>query len=126
MFYFLLLILDQLLKSFSRKNNFASINQGVAFGLFSGIDRFAFCLVVLFILFFLRFSPFYKRHLKYQFEINLIFFGGLSNLIDRLVIGGTVDYLYLPIIPSFNLADLAVTLGSLCLLGKFLFNQADL
>lgn len=122
-FYLLLLIFDQLLKYFFRKSSLASINSGLALGLFPGINRFAFCLITFFILFILRFSPFYRHNLRLRPEVNLIFFGGLSNLIDRLFIGGTIDYFHLPLIPSFNLADLAVTLGSLCLLRKFLFNQ---
>ena len=43
----------------------------------------------------------------------LILTGGLSNLLDRLILGYVTDWLFLPFFPHsiFNLADLYITLG---------------
>lgn len=43
----------------------------------------------------------------------LILTGGLSNLLDRLVLGYVIDWLFLPFFPFsvFNLADVYITLG---------------
>jgi lipoprotein signal peptidase len=39
--------------------------------------------------------------------------GGLSNLLDRLILGYVIDWIYLPFFPFsvFNLADTYITLG---------------
>lgn len=42
---------------------------------------------------------------------SLVLGGGLSNLIDRLVIGCVRDFIDLKFWPSFNLADSAICLG---------------
>jgi len=49
----------------------------------------------------------------------LIFIGGLANVVDRLIYGFVIDYIYIFPIPVFNLADLYINLGIILLLIKF-------
>lgn len=46
----------------------------------------------------------------------LVVGGGVSNLIDRLVYGGVRDIWQLPLLPTFNLADVAIMVGVLWIL----------
>ncbi len=46
----------------------------------------------------------------------LLLGGGLSNLIDRCFRGAIMDFINLPLFPSFNLADIYVCLGVIMLL----------
>lgn len=50
--------------------------------------------------------------LKKSLPIYLVISGGFSNLVDRIIRGGVVDYIVLPLFPwKFNLADLGITVG---------------
>jgi signal peptidase II len=44
--------------------------------------------------------------------IGLLAGGAIGNLIDRVFRDGVIDYIDLPAWPSFNLADVAITLGA--------------
>lgn len=46
-------------------------------------------------------------------SIYLVIAGGLSNLLDRLFWGGVVDFISISPFPSFNLADMMITIGVL-------------
>jgi signal peptidase II len=46
----------------------------------------------------------------------LLFFGALSNTVDRFMNGAVIDYIKIGQIPSFNLADVAILLGTLLLI----------
>jgi signal peptidase II len=92
-------------------------NQGVAFGLLA-VDAqwafIAFTLVALAILF----SYFAVHHSKRLFWLatGLIAGGALSNLIDRLLRDGVVDFIDFGFWPAFNLADCSITVGIVALL----------
>lgn len=45
-------------------------------------------------------------------SVLLLLGAALSNLIDRLVYGGVVDYLNLPLIPSSNISDLIIVISA--------------
>jgi signal peptidase II len=87
-----------------------SYNQGISFGwlAFSG------WLVINFvIIFFLSIIFFEKPNLAFL----LILSAGVSNLLDRIIRGGVVDFIHLPFFPwSFNLADVGITAGVILLL----------
>ena len=44
--------------------------------------------------------------------IGLLAGGAIGNLVDRIFRDGVIDYIDLPAWPSFNLADVAITLGA--------------
>ena len=46
----------------------------------------------------------------------LLLGGALGNLADRVRDGAVIDFIDLPLWPTFNLADVAITLGVLLLL----------
>lgn len=48
---------------------------------------------------------------RWPIPIFLILAGGISNLIDRIIYGGVVDYFDIKIIPIFNIADILISIG---------------
>lgn len=87
-------------------------NRGIAFGLFSGAGSIvvAGTLIVgiLLFVFLLRVEP----------EDRLTILGGafitggaLGNLVDRVQLGYVVDFIHLPNWPTFNVADIWITVG---------------
>lgn len=105
------------------------LNKGAAFGFlntqgsnwqpyfFIGVS----CLAVLVIYSLLRQAE--KQRPLYVFALSSILGGALGNLTDRLRQGVVVDYLdfYFGRFhwPAFNIADLAISIGAICLLITF-------
>jgi len=54
-----------------------------------------------------------KRSLRADVVFGLIIGGAVGNLIDRFLYGSVVDFIRIYSYPSFNLADMAITLGFL-------------
>ena len=50
----------------------------------------------------------------------LILAGGASNLFDRLFRDAVVDVIFLPVLPAFNVADVAIVVGSVWLVARSL------
>ncbi|AIH03655.1 signal peptidase II [Thermodesulfobacterium commune] len=104
-------------------------NKGVAFGLFAK-DSFLGTLGLIFLnLILLALIFFWAKHKAYKPEtkteiigLGLIFGGGVSNLLDRLVFGAVFDFIDLYVKnfhwPAFNIADIAITLGLFILIYK--------
>jgi signal peptidase II len=42
--------------------------------------------------------------------------GGLGNLLDRLLLGHVIDFIYIHYWPIFNVADICLTVGALIFL----------
>lgn len=99
------------------------LNKGGAFGMLAphpnATPMFVFIsiIVILAILGFL-----FRKGVAYNIEIALgsIMAGAISNLIDRLRFGYVVDFLDFRIWPVFNIADTAITLGTLWLVWKII------
>ncbi len=88
-----------------------SQNTGASFGILQGKTTFLiwFSLIVLGgILWYLRKTP--QEMTPF---VALIAGGAVSNVIDRVNLGYVVDYLDVWIIPTFNIADLAITVGAI-------------
>lgn len=128
---FFTFILDRLFKylvlnkeGFSVIKNFLSIgyfpNWGIALSL--PVSRFVIyplVILILFIVFYFLFISFNKKDYPLIWSTALIFFGALSNLIDRFRFGHVVDYVnFTGVFPVFNLADLMVLTGVCLLMGK--------
>lgn len=107
------ILLDQISKFLALSFGLASTNQGVLFGtLFNGSIVsliFVFVILVLLVIFW---------YLKPNCNLGLSFIiaGGISNLIDRIFRHGVIDFVRLPFFPAFNLADLAIVIGSIFLI----------
>lgn len=110
------LIVDRLTKHFFKRFFSATVNQGISFGLFPSL---ALVMVLISIFGLVFFSP-----KKNSFFWWMILLGGLSNLADRLIFGGVIDFINLPGIPSFNLADIIIVTGAIFLLVDLVRNQS--
>lgn len=134
----LLAILDQLFKFLIIKaiplhhyvqiiNDFFSLtylqNKGIAFGFFQNAE-FLFTITSAAIIIFILLLNFYKNtNTLFLFSTCVIAGGALGNLIDRILRGFVVDYIYISIFPAvFNFADACITIGAFilainCILG---------
>lgn len=88
-------------------------NAGIAFGI---LPNFGFYLVILTLVLLILYFTREKKLLADDptlFAAASILAGSISNFIDRLRYGYVVDFISLPFWPAFNLADVAIVLGSL-------------
>lgn len=104
-------------------------NDGIAFSLFEGyywliIPITALAMVFVFIL---LWRSSLSRHWMFKTSCILILAGGVGNLIDRVVFGYVVDFLYFRLIdfPIFNVADCFVVIGAAVLIIFVLFVYKD-
>lgn len=90
-------------------------NKGGAFGIFSNAAAFFIFISVLVIgaitVFLLRKNPARATRVAMAFVAS----GAASNLIDRLRFGYVVDFLDFRVWPVFNIADSAITIGTIYL-----------
>ncbi len=97
-------------------------NPGAAFGLGQEYGTFlviaAFFAVGLIVLYFRRFA---HESWLLRVALGLQLGGALGNLIDRLAIGAVTDFINLGWFPIFNVADSAITVGSVMLAYYALF-----
>lgn len=54
---------------------------------------------------------FYGRNKKFNIPLILISSGTVSNLLDRYIWGGVVDFIKILSYPVFNLADILIAIG---------------
>lgn len=100
-------------------------NEGAAFGMLQN-QRWLFMVVstiaiaALFVYLF-RWKP---KSLWVRVSIAMIIGGGIGNMIDRLLLGYVIDFIYVSLIdfPVFNVADSFVTVGSFMLIGYLLWD----
>ncbi len=135
-----LLIIDQLTKFIILKNFHPGdsipviknifhislvLNRGAAFGIFSEqassvfIWSCAVCVIIIVLTFAFFKKVFYKRK-SAQIFLSLILAGAIGNLIDRIRFGYVVDFLDFRIWPVFNIADSAITVGTILLIYSIL------
>ncbi len=88
------------------------INSGIAFSI--KIPYFMILSTTLIIIFFLIYIAIkkiqQKEYIK-SFLFSLIIIGAMSNLIDRLLYGGVIDFIKIWNFPVFNLADAYITIS---------------
>ena len=100
-----------------------SENRGVAFGLFQDATWLFIVLtsIVIVVFSFLLIKN-YKTSKLFSVASALIIGGGIGNLIDRIRLGYVVDFLQLSFFrPICNLADYAITFGTVLLIVYLLF-----
>ncbi len=120
---FLIIFVDQLIKRFFiiKFSSLVVINPSLAFS----ID-FAYPLLlnILAIIIF-TVAIYYLQNKKIlSLPVVLMLGGAVSNLIDRILLLGVVDYIDLKIWPSFNLADALIFIGSITLIYQ-LFRRSN-
>jgi len=87
------------------------VNDGVAFGLLGDSSRGVVLLVTVTALgLVLGWFAFNKSRPLAWLAVGLLAGGAIGNLIDRLAREGVVDFIDFPLWPSFNVADIAITL----------------
>lgn len=97
-------------------------NTGIAFGFFKNYGFFfvfvSFVAIVLFGLYLYRHRHHEHLRLIEIFAFSLIISGAVGNLIDRLSFGYVIDFIDFRIWPVFNVADSAITVGTIIILIK--------
>ena len=92
-------------------------NEGVAFGLGGDISAVFIGATILVLLGFMVFLAFRGGSgWMVWLPAALLIGGALGNLADRVRDGAVTDFISLPLWPTFNLADVAITVGVLLLL----------
>ncbi|MGM0484459.1 MAG: signal peptidase II [Candidatus Krumholzibacteriota bacterium] len=72
----------------------------------------------------MRYAPVLKRA-----SLGLILGGAFGNLVDRVASGNVIDFIDMGVggyrWPTYNVADIAVTVGAVILIGGFIFNSEE-
>ncbi len=122
-------IIDQIIKSFFLNGYEAegscislvfTLNKGVAFSMFAFLGEYLKFIQIALIGGVFGYI-FYKKEefSKYAIALGLLMGGGVSNLLDRFLHGGVVDYVYWHCgfdFAIFNFADVMIDLGVLLIL----------
>jgi len=102
-------------------------NTGAAFGLFKQgtfifilISLAAVVFISLLILGAIKKGRFSSSSPQFDFGLIFILSGALGNLVDRVRFGYVVDFIDVRIWPVFNMADMAITIGTGLLIFSFL------
>lgn len=101
-------------------------NRGSAFGMLQNQKIFILFVGFVFlamILFFLLKLPEKKKFCVVHILLSFIIAGGIGNMIDRFRFDYVVDFIYFVLIdfPIFNVADICIVCGTICLFLLFLF-----
>ncbi len=100
-------------------------NTGVAFSNFEGSRIITvlmpILIAVMMILFVLRYGG--KLSRAAACTLGVIAGGGIGNLIDRFVYGYVVDFLSFGSFAVFNIADIGITAGCICLMLLVIFSK---
>ena len=106
--------IDELIKTRMKEVGTSVLNEGVAFGLFGGMQM---SLILALLCIFMTYYWIKETDLVMRTGWGMIISGGVSNLLDRWRYGGVVDYIYYPIIEVYgNLADIVIVVGVLVMI----------
>jgi signal peptidase II len=90
-------------------------NRGVAFGLFGAASPVLVGLTIAVLIGVLVYLAAGSSGPRVWVSAGLLLGGALGNLADRVRIESVVDFIDVPVWPTFNLADVAIVAGVLCL-----------
>ena len=117
--------LDQLVKFLLVYNSWEySMNKGLPFVGDDFLISIGLYILLFITLVFLIFKTGLASKESLNIPIILVLSGVISNLVDRLLRGGVIDFIDVKIWPVFNLADIFITLGLVWLCFVFLFRKA--
>ena len=115
-----LVITDQVSKYWIVQNGFFIKNDGIAFGIDLPMAVILTAnIVLLAYVSYLFAQEFNLKNKISQIALAMIIGGGIGNLIDRLMQGYVVDFIFIWSYPAFNLADVYITLGVLLILAFY-------
>jgi len=111
----LVILIDQMAKFVVEKNfhEITSNNTGIAFGLNVG-NMWSIVISNILLIGIVMYAAKKELQLKKtltQFFLALILGGGIGNLIDRIFRGSVTDFISIWIYPSFNIADVCISVG---------------
>lgn len=92
-------------------------NEGIAFGLFQGMNSISILPAIIVVIGAFIYTMVWRPPAIVTYSLALIAGGAAGNLIDRVIFGGVVDYIDFRFWPVFNLADIAIVMGSILLMG---------
>lgn len=115
---FLVLIFDQISKFLSSNYFEVVCNEGIAFGL--GGNQTFISVLVLSVIAYLVLK---EEKFILIVAFSLIFGGGFTNLVDRVLVGCVRDFITIGSFPSFNFADSAITIGAFIILGSYFLKK---
>lgn len=121
----LVVLVDQVSKFWASENGWTTINSGVSFGLGAALANWSLILGLLVIIMLCLIEA--RRTLKPWVRWGLcgIAAGGVSNVIDRILHGGVLDWMPVPFLPlTNNLADYVITVSVLLILWQWVTMQA--
>ncbi len=100
-------------------------NKGASWGILEG-KRWTFVIITiisLIVMLYMLYKSRYKNSRLFCWSMALILGGAVGNFIDRVHVGEVVDMFYIKLIdfPVFNVADIALTAGAVCLVIYMLF-----
>ncbi|MGK2877708.1 MAG: signal peptidase II [Solirubrobacterales bacterium] len=90
-------------------------NDGIAFGVFAGRPWIVFSLMGIALTVLIWFYLKHQGRPGLWLATGLLLGGAIGNAIDRISLGYVRDFIELPHFPSFNIADVAITLGVIVL-----------
>jgi signal peptidase II len=90
-------------------------NTGIAFGAFTGASAVLIGVTIVALVGVLGYVSNGRTGPRMWVSSGLLVGGALGNLADRVRIGAVIDWVDLPLWPTFNLADAAIVAGVLCL-----------
>ncbi len=97
-------------------------NTGIAFGFFKNYNSFFIIISIIAVVFFSSYLFFYRNSSDVRkaevVAFSLIIAGALGNLADRVMFGYVIDFIDFRFWPVFNIADSAITVGTMILLIK--------
>lgn len=113
LFYLLLFFIDRIIKFQVLKEGVYLINKDFVLGMYvtHGTSMILHILVVMFLL-----CVLYFKFRTQKYVVILIVVGAVSNLIDRILYNGVIDYVWLWRLPVFNFSDVLITIGILFLI----------
>ncbi len=99
-------------------------NFGVSFGLFAGlISPWILVVIGLLVVIFIYYLMISSSDKIEKMGLLIIISGAISNIIDRILNGYVIDFIYLNYSglywPAFNFADIYITLGIMMILSSF-------
>ncbi len=103
-------------------------NQGAAYGILSGQRFLLLTISILVLVGIIYFRHSLARTPLSRIGLSFLVIGTVGNFIDRALHGYVIDFIYLPLLPIFNvfnIADISINIGMIALLYDVFFEKKD-